>query len=213
MRHVREILRLSLEAGLSTRVIGERSGVGATTVRDMLKRFARSGLSWPVPVEISDADLEACLYGLPEVKPGRRKQAEPDWSAVARELKRKHVTLQVLWEEYIAAHPGGYRYSRWCDLFRRWEGRLPLTMRQNHVGGEKMFVDYAGDRVPVVVDRRTGEVRDAHLFVAVLADRACHLPARRGPSSSPTGPRRTIAPSHSSAAWPIFWSPTTRRSR
>lgn len=168
MRHVREILHLSLEAGLSTRVIGERARVGATTVRDMLKRFARSGLSWPVPAEISDAELEACLYGLPGVKPGRRKQAEPDWSAVARELKRKHVTLQVLWEEYIGAHPDGYRYSRWCDLFRRWEGRLPLTMRQNHGGGEKMFVDYAGDRVPVVVDRRTGEVRGTHLFVAVL---------------------------------------------
>ncbi|BCH26963.1 hypothetical protein MesoLjLb_67480 [Mesorhizobium sp. L-8-3] len=168
MRHVREILRLSLEAGLSTRMAGERAGVGPTTVRDMLKRFARSGLNWPVPAEMSDADLEACLYGLPGMKPGRRKQPEPDWSAVARELKRKHVTLQVLWEEYVAAHPDGYRYSRWCDLFRRWEGRLPLTMRQSHAGGEKMFVDYAGDTVPVVVDRRTGEVRDAHLFVAVL---------------------------------------------
>ncbi|TIS67986.1 MAG: transposase, partial [Mesorhizobium sp.] len=73
-----------------------------------------------------------------------------------------------LWEEYIAAHPDGYRYSRWCDLFRRWEGRLPLVMRQSHAGGEKMFVDYAGDTVPVVVDRRRGTVLEAHLFVAVL---------------------------------------------
>ena len=168
MRHVREILHLSLDCGLSTRVVGERAGVGPTTVRDTLRRFNRSGLSWPVPPEMTDADLEGRLYGVPGVKPGRRKLPEPDWSVVARELKRKHVTLQVLWEEYIAAHPDGYRYSRWCDLFRRWEGRLPLVMRQSHAGGEKLFVDYAGDTVPVVVDRRTGEIRDAHLFVAVL---------------------------------------------
>ncbi len=167
MRHVREILRLSLDAGLSTRVVGERIGVGSTTVRDTLKRFARAGLSWPAPAVMSDAELERRLYGVPGVKPGRRKQPEPDWSVVARELKRKHVTLQVLWDEYITEHPDGYRYSRFCDLFRRWEGRLPLTMRQSHGGGEKLFVDYAGDTVPVV-DRQTGEVRPAHLFVAVM---------------------------------------------
>ena len=168
MRHVREILRLSLDCGLSTRVVGERVGVGPTTVRDTLRRFRRSGLTWPVQPETTDTDLESRLYGVPGVKPGRRKLPEPDWAVVARELKRKHVTLQVLWEEYYAAHPDGYRYSRWCDLFRRWEGRLPLVMRQSHAGGEKLFVDYAGDTVPVVVSRRTGEVRDAHLFVAVL---------------------------------------------
>lgn len=168
MRHVREILRLSLDCGLSTRVVGERVGVGPTTVRDTLRRFRRSGLTWPVQPEMTDSDLESRLYGVPGVKPGRRKLPEPDWAVVARELKRKHVTLQILWEEYIAAHPDGYRYSRWCELFRNWEGRLPLVMRQSHAGGEKLFVDYAGDTVPVVVDRRTGEIRDAHLFVAVL---------------------------------------------
>jgi transposase len=143
-------------------------GIARSTVRDMVVRFERSGLSWPVPAEISDAELEGLLYGPAGVKPGRRKQSEPDWSVVARELKRKHVTLQVLWEEYIAAHPDGYRYSRWCELFRNWEGRLSLVMRQSHAGGEKLFVDYAGDTVPVVVNRRTGETREAHLFVAVL---------------------------------------------
>ena len=168
MRHVREILQLSLDAGLSTRVVGERVGIGPTTVRETLRRFGWSELTWPVPAEMTDAELETRLYGISGVKPGRRKQPEPDWSVVARELKRKHVTLQVLWEEYYAANPDGYRYSRWCDLFRSWQGRLPLVMRQSHAGGEKLFVDYAGDKVPVVVDRRTGEVRDAHLFVAVM---------------------------------------------
>lgn len=168
MRQVREILHLSLDAGLSTRAVGVRIGVGPTTVRDTIRRFSLAGLNWPVADGLTDAELEAKLYGIPGVKPGRRKQPEPNWSMVARELKRKHVTLQVLWEEYIAAHPDGYRYSRWCELFRRWEGRLSLVMRQSHAGGEKLFVDYAGDTVPVVINRRTGEIRDAHLFVAVL---------------------------------------------
>lgn len=168
MRDVREVMRMYRESGLPVREIARLTGVARSTARDLISRFERSGLAWPVPAEISDTDLEARLYGPAGVKPGWRKLPEPDWSMVARELKRKHVTLQVLWEEYIAAHPDGYRYSRWCDLFRGWEGRLPVTMRQSHAGGEKMFVDYAGDKVPVVVDRRTGEVRDAHLFVAVL---------------------------------------------
>ncbi|MGH6744887.1 MAG: IS21 family transposase, partial [Novosphingobium sp.] len=150
------------------REIARLTGLARSTVRDMIVRFDRSGLAWPVPSEIGDIDLEGRLYGASGVKPGRRKLPEPDWPVVARELKRKHVTLQVLWEEYRAEHPDGYRYSRFCDLFRRWEGRLPLVMRQSHAGGEKLFLDYAGDTVPVVVDRRTGEVRGAHIFVAVM---------------------------------------------
>ncbi len=90
MRQLREIIRLSLEAGLSTRKVGEQVGVGATTVRDTLKRFAREKLTWPIPASMSDADLEQCLYKMATgEKPVRRKPEEPDWSAVARELKRK----------------------------------------------------------------------------------------------------------------------------
>ena len=95
-------------------------------------------------------------------------QPEPDWAAMTRELKRKHVTRQVLWDEYIELHPGGYRYSRFCELYRAWEGRLPVTMRQTHLGEDRMFVDYAGDTVSMVVDRLTGEIREAHLFVAIM---------------------------------------------
>jgi transposase len=101
---------------------------------------------------------------LPDVektKQGHRRRAEPDWAALHRELKRKHVTLQILWDEYIEANPDGYRYSRFCDLYRGWEGALSVTMRQTHLGGDKLFVDYAGDRVPVIVDRLTGEIRGA----------------------------------------------------
>jgi transposase len=112
--------------------------------------------------------LEAALYTAAGKKTGHRRCPEPDWPAIHRALKRKHVTLQILWDEYIAAHPGGYRYSWFCDLYRAWAAKLPVTMRQTHAAGEKLFVDYAGDTVPVVIDRLTGEVRDAHVFVAVL---------------------------------------------
>ena len=167
MRQVREILKLRLDVGLSTRVIAKRLGIGETTVRDTVKRLHHEGLTWPVPETISDSELERRLYGSSGLTGRPRKQSEPDWSMVARELKRKHVTLQVLWEEYIARHPDGYRYSRYCQLYRNWQGRLPVVMRQSYTGGEKLFVDYAGDTVPVV-DRMTGEVRDAHIFVAVI---------------------------------------------
>lgn len=118
MRGLREVMRMHLEGRLPVREIARLTGVARSTARDMISRFERSGLAWPVPSEISDAELENRLYTTAGVKPGRRKQTEPDWSALARELKRKHVTLQVLWDEYIAEHPDGYRYSRFCELFR-----------------------------------------------------------------------------------------------
>lgn len=167
MRHVREVLRLGL-AGLSKHEIARRMGVAPSTVRETLKRFAASGLVWPLPDGVTDGELEARLYRNAGTKQGHRRQAEPDWAAVHRELKRKHVTLSILWDEYIEQHPDGYRYSRFCDLYRSWEGKLSVTMRQAHAGGEKLFVDYAGDRAPVVIDRLTGEVREAWIFVAVL---------------------------------------------
>lgn len=168
MREVREVLRLHLGAGLAVRTLARQLGLARSTVQDMLGRFGKSGLEWPLADDLSDAALEDRLYGAVGTRRGQRTLPEPDWATVASALKRKHVTLQILWEEYIAQHPQGYRYSRFCDLFRRWEGRLPLVMRQSHAGGEKLFVDYAGDTVPVVIDRLTGEVRDAHIFVAVM---------------------------------------------
>ena len=97
-----------------------------------------------------------------------RRQVEPEWTTIHRELKRKHVTLSILWDEYVERNPDGYRYSRFCELYRSWEAKLSVTMRQTHVGGDKLFVDYAGDTVPVIVDRFTGQVRPAQIFVAVM---------------------------------------------
>jgi transposase len=167
MRHVREILRLG-SAGISKHEIARRMGLAPSTVRETLKRFEAAGLAWPLPDGVADADLEARLYKNAGTKQGRRRQVEPDWAAIHRQLKRKHVTLSILWDEYIEQHPDGYRYSRFCDLYRSFEGKLSVTMRQAHAGGEKLFVDYAGDRAPVVIDRLTGEIRQAWIFVAVL---------------------------------------------
>ncbi|MDE2488119.1 MAG: IS21 family transposase [Alphaproteobacteria bacterium] len=168
MRRVREMLRLSRDAGLGGREIARRMGVAPSTLREMMRRFEASGLSWPLPLDLTDRELEDRLYGPAGGKVGYRRRAEPDWAALNRELKKKHVTLQILWDEYIEAHPDGYRYSRFCELYRSWEARLPVTMRQTHLGGDKLFVDYAGDTVPVIVDRRRGETRGAHIFVAVM---------------------------------------------
>lgn len=168
MRHVRELLRLKLGAGLRVREIARRVGVAPSTVRQTLSRFEASGLPWPLPEGMTDAALEAALYPPAGSRHGHRRRPEPDWPAVRRELRRKHVTLQIVWDEYIAEHPDGYRYSRYCELYRAWEAKLPVTMRQSHAAGDKLFVDYAGDTVPVVVDRLTGETRPAHIFVAVL---------------------------------------------
>lgn len=168
MRRVREILRYRFGDGLGHKAISHRVGAAPSTVRETLRRVAAAELSWPLGEDVSDAVLEAALYRAAGIKTGHRRCPEPDWPGVHRELKRKHVTLQIVWDEYIAAHPDGYRYSRFCDLYRGWAAKLPVTMRQNHAGGDKLFVDYAGDKLGVVIDRLTGEVRDAHIFVAVL---------------------------------------------
>jgi transposase len=168
MRRVREILRLKYEFGASDRAIAVSLGVARSTVRLCLDRVSAAGLVWPLPMTLTDAGLEALLFApLGGSKPGKRHKDEPDWTRVNHELRRPGVTLLLLWEEYRAAHPGGYGYSRWCELYRGWERRLSPTMRQAHPAGERLFVDYAGHTVEVV-DGSTGELRAAQVFVAVL---------------------------------------------
>src|SRR5246127_356471 len=168
MRQAREIIRLKFSAGVSTREIARRLGLAPSTVRETLIRLEGAGLVWPLPEGMGDANLEAALYANRRSKRGHRPHPEPDWPAVHRELKRKHVTLLIVWDEYVSANPGGYSYSRFCELYRAFEKTLSPTMRQTHAAGERLFVDYAGDGVPVVIDRLTGEIRMAQIFVAVL---------------------------------------------
>ena len=167
MRKIRDMLRLTA-AGMSSRQIAASLSIGGTTVVDCLRRARAVGVGWPLPEDLSDAALEARLFpasmALAAIK-SRRPQA--DWPAIYRELKRPGVTLQLLWEEHRAVHPEGYGYSRFCELFRAWEGRLSPTMRQTHVAGEKLFVDYAGTTLDVI-EGTTGEVLAAQLFVSAL---------------------------------------------
>src|SRR6478735_11454194 len=137
MRRVREILRYRFEQGLGHKSIAVRVGTAPSTVRETLRRAAVAGLSWPLGDDVSDSVLEAALYKAAGTKIGHRRAPEPDWAQVHRELKRKHMTLQILWDEYIGLHPDGYRYSRYCDLYRGWALKLPVTMRQDHAAGEK----------------------------------------------------------------------------
>ena len=164
MRKIAEALRLRA-AGLSTRKIAASLSVGQSSVAEYLKRAERAGLGWPLPAGVSEAELERRLFA-PTGGTTRRGLAQPDWPAVHRELRRKGVTLSLVWEEYRATHPeDGYGYSRFCDLYRRWERRLSPSMRQHHVAGERAFVDYAGDTLDIVdiVDGATGEVRAAQI--------------------------------------------------
>ena len=142
-------------------------GIARSTVAVTLDRLAAVALCWPLPASLSDRVLEAMLYAGPGNQRGMRRKAEPDWTHVHHELRRPGVTLMLLWEEYRQAAPDGYGYSRWCELYRGWEGRLSPTMRQSHPAGERMFVDYAGQTVELY-DARTGEIRAAQIFVAVM---------------------------------------------
>ena len=99
---------------------------------------------------MTDGALEALLFAGGGAPAGLRRKVEPDWVVVHRELRRPGVTLMLLWEEYRREQPGGYGYSRWCDLYRGWEGRLSPTMRQVHPAGERLFVDFAGQTVEVI---------------------------------------------------------------
>jgi transposase len=167
MRQAREIIRLK-STSISAHEISRRLGMPRSTVREALRRAESAGLCWPLPEDMNDDALEAALYANRRSKRGHRRVEEPDWAGVHHELKRKHVTLTILWDEYIAENPGGYSYSRFCELYRAFARTLSVTMRQTHAAGERLFVDYAGDGVPVVIDRLTGEVRMAQIFVAVL---------------------------------------------
>lgn len=168
MRQIRELLRLKYgDSKQSDRAIALQLGVARSTIQDYLARVDKAGLTWPLPDDLSDDAIEQRLFGRPNTQAGLRRRVEPDWAALARELKRPGVTLQILWEEYRAVHPDGYGYSRFCELYGVFERKLSPTMRQHHASGDKVFVDYSGKKI-TVVDPTTGEVKTAELFIAVL---------------------------------------------
>ena len=165
MRKVREVLRLHYDAGLGIRAISRSLKASPSTVREYLVRAKIRGLSWPLPEPLDDAALLRRLYPTPAQN--SKRLPPPDWSKVHRELRCKGVTLALLWEEYKTVHPQGMQYSWFCEQYRAWAAKVDVVMRQEHRAGEKLFVDYAGHTVGVV-NRDTGELRQAQVFVAVL---------------------------------------------
>lgn len=165
MRKVQEVLRLLLVCGLSRRQVSQASGVGRASVAEYFERAQKAGLleTWE---SLSGEELECRLYPPSRRPPLQTERPEADWGAVHEELKRRDMTLSLVWQEYREQHPDGYQYSRFCDLYRAWRGKLDVCMRQVHRPGEKLFVDYCGATVPVV-DASTGEVQEAQIFVAV----------------------------------------------
>jgi transposase len=165
MRQLRQTLRLHLESGLSMRECSRVLGVSKTTVGDVVRMASAAGVDWAAAQTLDDEELEARLYG-PAVRRSAR-HVEPNYAHIHQELKRSGVTLQLLWEEYRQGNDLAYKYTAFCIKYRAWAAGLKRSMRQIHVAGEKMFVDYAGPTVPIV-DAATGEIRQAQIFVAVL---------------------------------------------
>jgi transposase len=166
MRKIREILRLKWDKGLSQRMIARSCRISPSTVNECLKRAEKAGLGWPLPEGMTEETLEQLLYS-DEQKTTPAEKAGPDWEQIRKELKRKHVTMKLLWTEYKEKQPNGYQYSQFCELYRRWLKKQEPVKRNEHKAGEKMFVDYSGQKVPVY-DPETGEERLAEIFVAVL---------------------------------------------
>jgi len=166
MRQVREVLRLKWAAGLSDRKIAHSLRVSRPTVAEYVRRAQAAGLAWPLPDTLDDVTLERHLFPTATVTPVARRPT-PDWATVHQELRHKGVTLLLLWQEYKAGTPEGLQYSQFCEAYRQWRGKLDLVMRQSHRAGETLFVDYAGQTVPVV-NPLTGEVRHAAIFIAVF---------------------------------------------
>jgi len=166
MRKVKEVLRLKWACGLSKRKIAASCRIGRATVSEYLRRAEAAGLNWPLPEGLDEAALERRLFPVALPLPTEQRP-QPVWADIRRELKRKSVTLFLLWQEYKEIYPQGYQYSRFCYLYRDWQGKLHIVMRPEHRAGEKLFVDYAGQTVPII-NRSTGEEHQAQLFVAVL---------------------------------------------
>jgi transposase len=166
MSKLRQTLQLLHSGTLSTRQIGAALGISKSTVSEIASYARAAGVDWAQAQALSDQELQARLYKPPVARASRH--LEPDFAHIHRELRRPGVTLQLLWEEYQQQHAGqAYKYSAYCEKYQAWSRQLKRSMRQTHEAGDKLFVDYAGQSVPIV-DPSTGEITQAQIFVAVL---------------------------------------------
>ena len=166
MSKLRHTLQLLHGGTLSTRQIGAALGISKTTVSEIGSYARVANVDWALAQTLNDDELQARLYPPPVARKSRH--LEPDCAHIHQELRRPAVTLQLLWEEYQQQHGGkAYKYSAYCEKYKAWARNLKRSMRQTHEGGDKLFVDYAGQTVPIV-DASTGEIKPAQIFVAVL---------------------------------------------
>ena len=167
MRKIKEVLRLH-SLGLTQRQIALSCSIGQSTVSEYLKAAEAAGLQWPDIADWDEDRLEAALLPRRPAEAQRGPQPEPDFAAMHAELQtHKHSPCNCSGRSTARSHPDGYGYSRYCELYQRWRRKQDVVLRQEHRAGEKLFVDYAGDTIPVQ-NPTTGEIREAQLFVAVL---------------------------------------------
>ena len=167
MRKIRDILRLRLAGGLSIRQINASTKVSVGAVQKLLSRAIELELGWPLPDDLNDVQLAQLFYPEADTRVSSRFQV-PDWPAIHQELKFKGMTKQLRWEEYTQQYPNRcLSYSQFCDRYRHWRRLQKRSMRQLHKAGEKCFVDYCGQTVPII-NADTGEIREAEIFVGVL---------------------------------------------
>jgi len=166
MKNIKEVLRLKFDKNLSNREIAKSCSTAHSTIGEYIFKAQKAGLSWPLPCDLDDSAIENLLFQPPQ-KPNGSQRKIPSMDYLYHELKRKSVTLQLLWYEYKQTNPDGYQYSWFCDLYRKWVNKLDVTLRQEHRAGEKLFVDYAGQTVPIT-DPKSGQITQAQIFVATL---------------------------------------------
>ncbi len=166
MRYIEEVLRLK-DQGLSNRDISRRTGISRPAVSEYLKKAENKGITWPIPQDMDSQTLEQLLF--PSASASARSAVIPNWSDIATELQaHHHLTVQLLWLEYKEQNPDGLSYSWFCHCYRTWKKKNDVVMHFEHRGGEKFFVDFAGDTVPIW-DERTGDIQfEAQLFVGVM---------------------------------------------
>jgi transposase len=168
MRKIKEVLRLKFESGLGQRQIARSCGIGQATVAEYLKRAHAAGVGWPLPEGWDENRLEQTIFGSRAQRSPQLERILPDFADIRQQLQRhRHLTLQLIWEEYRQKQPDAYGYSYFCELYERWRRKQELVLRQDHKAGEKMFVDWAGATIPVF-SRVADEAWQASLFVAVL---------------------------------------------
>ncbi len=209
MRKIKEVLRLR-SLGLNQHQIARSCSIAQSTVHEYVKAAEAAGIGWPLPPDWDDRRLEEVLFPAHPEAAGRRRQALPDFHAIRQELQNhKHLTLQLVWEEYRQTHPDGYGYSRFCDLYREWLRRQDVVLRQSHRAGEKLFVDWAGDTIPIYAIPTAAPSSRPRFSSLCWALAVTRLPEPHRVRSCRIGSAPTWKPSSSSEECPRWWFPIT----